>query len=211
MARVGRLVKEAIVTELGEQLSQRPNFFVTAVNRLSAPDADALRLKLSASQARLFLVNRRLGLRAVEPLKITGLSELLDGSIGLILSGGDVLPTAKLIVEFRKSHEERVAVKGAVIDGQLLDSKRVEELASLPPKPILLAQVVATIEAPMADVIFTIERLIGDIAWLAEQAAEKKLTEAGTTPQAGSPKEIPNATGGGTETTTTTEPTKEGT
>ena len=107
-------------------------------------------------------------------MNITGLQELLKGSVGLVLAGGDVLPIAKLIVEFRKSHEEQVAVKGAVIDGQLLDPSTVEALANLPPKPVLLAQVVATIESPLADLIFTVERLIGDLAWTVEQLAEKK-------------------------------------
>ena len=111
---------------------------------------------------------------------MAGLKELLEGSIGLVLSGDDVLQTAKLIVEFRKTHEEQLSVRGAVIDGQLLDQSRVEQLAQLPPKPVLLAQVVATIESPIADLIFTIERLIGDIAWIAEQAVAKKPAEAPT-------------------------------
>jgi len=184
MAKVGRMVKEVSVEELCTQLAERPNFFVTAVIRLPAPAADLLRQRLSTSQARLVVVKRRLGLRAAERLKISGLADLLEGSVGLVLSGEDPLVTAKLIVGFRKDHEEALAVRGAVIDGRLLDPAHVEELAQLPPKPMLLVQLVATIESPMADVIFTLERLIGDVAWLAEQAAAKKPAEA---PQAAPP------------------------
>ena len=172
MAKVGRLVKESTVQEVGAQLSARPNFFVTAVNRLPASEADALRQKLYASQAHLVVVKRRLGQRALQALNIAGLAELLEGSVGLVLSGDDTLHTAKLIVEFRKTHEDRLTVRGAVIDGQLLDQQRVEQLAQLPPKPVLLAELVATIESPMADVIFTIERLIDDLAWTIERTAE---------------------------------------
>jgi len=178
MAKVGRLVKESTVREMSTQLSERPNFFVMTVNRLPASDADIFRQKLYASQARLVVVNRRLGQRALQPLNIAGLAELLEGSVGLVLSGGDTLQTAKLIVEFRKTHEDEFAVRGAVIDGQLLDKGTVEQLASLPPKPVLLAQLVATIESPMANLIFTIEQLIGDLAWTIEQSAAKKPSEA---------------------------------
>ena len=178
MASVGRLVKESMVEEISTELSKRPDFFVTAVNRLPASEADLFRRKLSASQARLVVIKRRLGRRAIESLKLSGLAELLEGSVGLVLPGADVLPIAKLIVEFIKTHEEQVAVRGAVIDGQVLDKSRVEQLAHLPPKPVLLAQVVATIESPLADVIVTIERLIGDVAWTAEQAAAKKSLPA---------------------------------
>ena len=181
MASVGRMVKESMVEELSTELSKYPDFFVTTVNRLPASEADLFRRKLSVSQARLVVIKRRLGRRAIESLKLSGLAELLEGSVGLVLPGEDVLPIAKLIVEFIRTHEEQVAVRGAVIDGQVLDKSRVEQLANLPPKPVLLAQVVVTIESPLADVIFTLERLIGDVAWLAEQVAAKKpATEAGT-------------------------------
>ena len=178
MARVGRMVKEAGVEELATALASRPNFFIAGVNRLPASDADAFRKQLVTSQARLVVVKRRLGRRAVERLKIDGLLSLFEGSVGFVLAGNDPLLAAKLLVEFRKAHEERLSVRGAVIDGQLLDPRRVEELAQLPPRPALLAQVVMTLEAPLADVIFTLERLIGDIAWLAEQAAAAKPAPA---------------------------------
>ena len=205
------MVKESMVAELSSRLSKQPNFFVTTINRLPAIEADALRKKLHASQARVVVTTRRLGLRAIERLGIAGLSDLFQGSVALVLTGEDVLPTAKTIVEFRKAHEERLAVRGAVVDGRLLDQRTVEELASLPPKPVLLAHVVTTIEAPIAEVIFTVERLIGDLAWVVEQAAEKKpATETGTTATAvvgeGSPEDGVRGT-----TKTTTEPTKEGT
>ena len=174
MASVGRMVKESMVQEIASRFSEQPNFFIAALLRLPAAEADALRHKLSASAAHLVVIKRRLGLLATQPLKIPGLAELLEGSVGFVLAGDDFLQTAKLLVEFRKAHENQVALRGAVIDGRLLDLARVEELAQLPPKPILLAQVVATIESPIADLIWMIEQLIGDLSWIAEQAAVKR-------------------------------------
>ena len=183
MASVGRMVKESIVEECSSEIAKWPNFFVTSITRLPAPDADALRQRLDSSQARLIVINRRLGRRAVESLNIHGLAELLEGSVGIVLAGDDALSAAKLIVEFRKAHEAHLEVRGGVADGRLLDQRRVEELASLPPKPVLLAQLVATIEALLADLIMTIERLIGDVAWIAEQAAAKKPALSAPTTQ----------------------------
>lgn len=174
MTSVGRAVKESMVETLGGHMTERPNLFLTAVNRLPAPEADQLRQKLHASKARLVMMKRRLGQRAIEPLKVAGLAELLEGSIGFVLAGGDTLPLAKLLVDFQKTHEERLVIRGALIDGQLLDRRHVEQLASLPPRPALLTHVVFTVEAPLADVIVTIERLIGDLMWNLEQAAATK-------------------------------------
>jgi len=187
MAKAGQIVKESSVSEIASRLSEGPNFFITAVNRLPSVDTDAFRQKLFTSKSRLLMIKRRLGKRAVEPLKIAGLAELLEGSVGLVFSGDDPLQTAKLIVDFRKTREERLMVLGAVIDGQLLDKARVEQLAALPPKPVLLAQVVFTVESPLSDVIFMLEQLIGDVAWLAEQAAAAKPAEPTKAAEAAQP------------------------
>ena len=198
MARVGRMVKESMVQEVASCFAERPNFFVTTFTRLSASEADSLRQQLHVSQGHLVVIKRRLGLLATQALKIQGLAELLEGSVGFVLAGGDILHTAKLLVEFRKTHENQLVLRGAVIDGRLLDLARVEELAHLPPKPVLLAQVVATIESPITDLIWTIEQLIGDLAWLVEQAAATKpATEAGTPPAGGVAEGSPDAAGGG--------------
>ena len=176
MAKVGRLVKESSVAEVTKRLSERPNFFIATMTRIPAPDADGFRRKLAASRSRLVMVKRRLGQRVIEPLKLPTLAEWLTGSVGFVLAGDDALQTAKMLVEFHKAHEEHMTLRGAVIDGQLLDASRVKQLAGLPPRPVLLAHVLGTIEAPLADVIFTIKRLIGDIAWVAEQAAQRPET-----------------------------------
>ena len=174
---VGRAVKESMVEELQAQLAERPNVFVTTVNRLKAAEADDLRKKLHASQARMVLVKRRLGKRTIERLHVAELAKQLEGSVGLIFVGNDVVPPAKLLVEFQKAHEQQLSVRAAVIEGQILDQARVSQLAQLPSRPVLLAEVLGTIEAPLSALIFTIEQLIGDIAWTLEQLAAKKPVE----------------------------------
>lgn len=217
MAKVGRMVKEVSVEEVASALAEQPNFFITTINRLTAPDSDLLRLKLHASKARLVMIKRRLGQRAMTGFNMPGLADRLEGSVGFVITQDDVLQVAKVLTDFRKTREEQLFVRGALIEGQLLDEARVQELAQLPSKPVLLAQVLATIEAPLADVIFTLERLIGDIAFAVEQLAEKKpktdATEQGASasatpaPAAASPDTPPMA--GGQEPANLNSPTNE--
>ena len=182
MASIGRMVKESIVRDATSGLTQNSNLFIASVNRLPASEANLFRQKLSGSQARLIMIKRRLGKKALESLKITGFDELLKGSVGFIIpTGVDVLPAAKVLVEFGKAHEEQMSIQGGQVEGQMLDAKAIKALAELPSKPVLLAQVLGTIEAPIADVIFTIERLIGDLAWIAEEASKAKPAAAAAT------------------------------
>ena len=174
MATVGQTVKSEIVRELSALLSKRSNVFITAVSSLSAPETDLLRRNLNEPHSQLVRVQRTLGLRVLSSLAVAGTGDLLEGPIGLVFSGDDVVLTAKRLVEFRKTHEEQLAIRGAIIEGQLLDRQKVEYLAHLPARVVLLTQVLATIESPLADVIFTLERLIGDVVGVIEQAATKK-------------------------------------
>lgn len=175
MASIGRMVKESIVRDATSGLTQQSNLFIASVNRLPASEANIFRQKLSGSQARLVMIKRRLGKQALASLKITGFDDLLKGSVGFIIPmGDDVLQVAKALVEFGKAHEEQMSIQGGQIEGQMLDAKGIKALADLPAKPVLLAQVLGTLEAPIADVIFTIERLIGDLAWIAEEAGKAK-------------------------------------
>lgn len=174
MAQVGRLAKESMVQELAAQLKARPNVFVAGVGRLSAVEADTLRKQLHGMQARVLMIKRRLGLQGLAALKINGgISQLLDGSVALVFPGEDLIPAAKLLAEFAKHDQQRLTVRGGLVDGQLLDARQFEEFAHLPSRPRLIAQLIGVMESPLADVVFTVERVLGDVAWILEEASQK--------------------------------------
>ena len=158
MAKVGRLVKDLLIKELSDALQQRPAFFVTTVQGLPATDADTLRKQLYGMQSRMVMIKRTLGLRGLSALNLSGASELLAGSVALVLPGEDMFPAAKLLVEFAKASADKLVIRGAWVDGQLLDKQRLEEFANLPPKPQLIAQVIGGVESPMAGLVLTIEK-----------------------------------------------------
>ncbi len=179
MAKVGRLAKELMMQELTDALKERPNFFITNVGALQAEDTNRLRKRLRGLDARLLVMKRRLGARGLTGASLDGeTTALLTGSIGLVLPREDVVEIAKLVVEFAKSSQEKFSVRGGWIDGQLLSQQRVEELAALPSKLVLIAQLIAAIEGPMSNVVFTLERVLGDVAWVLEEASKSaKVTQ----------------------------------
>ncbi len=177
MPSVGRVVKERMVEELATRVGES-HVLVTSVSRLSAAEADALRQKLRSSRARLIMMKRRLGLRTLERLNLAALGSLLEGTVGFVVTAGEATPIAKELIDFSKAHENQLQVRGGWVDGQLLDSTQVEALAQLPPKPMLLADVIATLESPLAGLIFTIEQVVGDMIWVVEQRAGQAPAQA---------------------------------
>lgn len=183
MAKIGRLVKDLAVQELAAALKERPNFFITGVAGLPVVEADTLRKRLRGAQATVMMVKRRLGLRGVSSMEhADGLKEFFTGSVAFVFPGEDIIPAAKLLVEFAKSSQDKLTVRGGLVEGQVLDKKRIEQLASLPSKPQLIAEVIGAIESPIVDLIFTVERVLGDVAWVLEEAAKTRPQAADSAP-----------------------------
>ncbi len=173
MAKAGRLVKELMVRELTKALSDQPNFFVASLGPLQAPEADVLRKRLRRVQARLFMVKRTLGLRGIAALQLDGeAADLFAQSSVLVLPGEEVIPAAKLLMEFVKENQEKLTIRGGVVEGRLLDAKRLRDVAELPPKPQLIAQLIFAIESPLTDVVWTLERVLGEVALVLEEASK---------------------------------------
>ena len=180
MAQAGKLLKEAMARELRDELGRRPNFVVTSLGGLQAVEADALRKQLSTVKARMLMVKRTIGARVLSGLEGNGkTSELLAGSVVLVLSEQDAGPAAKILSRFAKSHEGKLAVRGGWVEGRLLDAAAMEELASLAPKPQLIAQLIGTLESPVTDLIFTIEAIPSELVWILEEASKKVKPQEG--------------------------------
>jgi large subunit ribosomal protein L10 len=186
MAKAGRLVKDLIVQELKRALKQSPSFFVASLGNLKAVEADALRKQLRPVQATLRVVRRTLGLQGVLPFQLNGAAtrELFAGSVVFVLPSGEIIPAAKVVVQFAKAKEGKLLIRGGIVEGQLLGRAAFEEFASLPPRPQLVAQVVGAIEAPIAELIGCLEAFLGELAWILE-AASKKRTAESSQPSAG--------------------------
>ncbi len=106
----------------------------------------------------------------------------------LVLTEEDAGPAAKILAQFAKSKEGKLAVRGGWVEGRLLNAAGMDELASLPPKLQLLAQLIGTLESPITELIFTIEGVCSDVVWVLEEASKKtgSTGATGSTAQEGS-------------------------
>jgi large subunit ribosomal protein L10 len=77
------------------------------------------------------------------------LDATLRGMTGVAWSFEDPSAAAKVVKAFRKDNE-KLKVKGGLVEGQLLDGKGVEDqLATMPGKQELRATLLATLQAPL--------------------------------------------------------------
>jgi len=78
------------------------------------------------------------------------------------------------LMEFARTHNNMPAVKGGFIDGAVLNADQVQKVASLPPKTVLVAQIMGLVNAPMQGVVSTIHAVMTSLAVAADEIRKQK-------------------------------------
>ncbi len=78
-----------------------------------------------------------------------------------------------MLVEFAKENEKPL-VKAGLVGDKLYNADEVKQLASLPPRDVLLAQVLGTITAPLSQFLGAVDALLASPARLAGALEEKQ-------------------------------------
>ena len=85
---------------------------------------------------------------AFQEAGIEGLEEHLHGATAIAYSESGYADAPKILSDYAKDNEN-FAVKAGFIDGGSVDAKSIDELAKLPPKEVLVAQVLGGLNGPI--------------------------------------------------------------
>jgi len=144
--------KEEAVQELRERLAQSQNLFFTDFAGLTVEEITNLRGKLRKDGNTYSVVKNTLFKIAAGDELASKVEQFLAGPTGIVFAGNDPVGPAKAIKEFADD-SKKLGIKAAFIDGQLVDAKQVNALASLPPRIELLAKLVGSLASPMRGLV----------------------------------------------------------
>ena len=133
-----------------------------------------LRDKLREQDARMKVV-RNAFVRVISEEKEWGLSQL-SGSTAMVAGQGDVSAVAKLLKQFAKDNEKG-EVKSGVMGDRVLSGAEVMAIADLPPREVLLAQLLGTMNAPMGQLVGVMNQKVASLVYVLKAAADKKAAE----------------------------------
>jgi len=146
--------KQETVDSLAELLKKSNAVFITEYRGLSVTKISECRRNIRKAGGEMKVCKNTLMRIALSKCGITPASELDSGPNAYVLSYGDVAAVAKAIRDFSKEKgNEALVVKGAIFEGKVLTQAQVFALADLPPRDVLIAQVVRTIAAPLQGLV----------------------------------------------------------
>lgn len=100
-------------------------------------------------------------------------NEFLKGPSAIAFGYDDPVQAAKITSEFAKENE-KLEIKAGIVDGKVIDVQGVKDLASLPSREVLVAQVLGGFNAPIQGFANVLQGSIRSLATVLNAIAEEK-------------------------------------
>jgi len=155
--------KQAIVASLTEKLQNAAAGVLVDYKGITVAEDTALRAELRKNNVEYAVVKNTLLRFAVNNCGMSELDEQLNGTTSLAICNDDPVAPARVINDFAKKLNGKFEIKGGFMDGKVMPLSEVMALANIPPLPVLQAQVLGTMLAP-----------ISGLACVLKQIAEKQ-------------------------------------
>jgi large subunit ribosomal protein L10 len=152
-----RAEKEQLVNDLRDKLQGAKSLYYTDFTGLNVKRMTELRRRLKREGIDYVVIKNTLALRAVNESGLVG--ERLKGPTGLVM-GRDPVAAARVLTDFAKEFEQKPAVKGGLLEGKAVDAAQVKQLASLPTREQMLADLGAGLQSPMAAFVGALNGLL---------------------------------------------------
>ena len=140
--------KEKIINALADSLSKCSIAIVTDYRGLTAKEMVRLRRQLRDNGIQYHVAKNTLTKFAAEKSGRKQLETLLSGPLAMAFGFDDVVKPAKVLSDFIRSSGVSLQIKGGLLGTQLLSAKEVIDLASIPPREVLVSRLVGQLATP---------------------------------------------------------------
>lgn len=171
--------KELEISAIKEKLEKASSIYLTDFSGLTVETTNEFRDELYNAKVDYKVLKNTLFKKALAggDSKFAGkadmLSEYLKGPTGVIFTYEDPVAPAKIIKKFYDKGE-KPKLKVALVEDVAYDSKKLNDLASLPTKPEIISSIIGSLHAPISGIVNSINAVIRDLASIIEEAAKKK-------------------------------------
>jgi len=163
---------------------------------LKVKEIQELRKKLRASGGEIHVLKNTLFRLAAGEDVSKMPEEMHNGPTAVAFIFSNESECTKTLLDFAQS-SKKLAVKGGFFGGKAMSAKEVEALSKLPPRDVLIAQVIGAIAAPLTSLVGVIEALYADpirvIGAVADKVAEGAPAPAPAVEAAAVVEEAPSA------------------
>ncbi len=166
--------KEALVAEVADKIKRSKALVFANFKGVSVKNITAIRRELRKSGSSWQVLKKTLLNIALKNAGVEVDARALDGQVGVAFSQDEVA-AAKVIADFQKANKDvTLTIEGGALGAKSLTANEVKALAKLPSQDELRAQLVGTLQAPIAGFVRTLSANLSGLVQVLKAIEEKK-------------------------------------
>jgi large subunit ribosomal protein L10 len=175
--------KANIVSDLSKELKDSSFVLVTDYQHMKVDDFSELRKRLAAAGAEVHVVKNSFLKRAMADSGLAAANGELTGQTAVVTGAKDVAPVAKILKTFATEFKKAM-LKLGFIDQAQVPTKQIEQIADLPAREVVMAQLLGLMQAPATRLARMLNEPASSLARLLKAKSEKEGPSAAETPAA---------------------------
>lgn len=167
--------KVEAVAEVRELLEGANGVFAVDFSGLTVANAIRLRREFKKAGVRYKVAKNTLVKRALKDAG--GYDTVLDrfvGQLGIAIGYDDPAAPARVLKEFIDPKVDIPKLSFAVIEGDLFEGSKLNELAAMPSRKEMIASIMGALNAPASGIVGAINAVMRDLASVIEEVAKSK-------------------------------------
>lgn len=165
--------KSLLLDEIKTKINGSQALVLARYKKLEPNKAAGFRADLAKTGGSLSVVKKRIFLKAAENAGFSIDAALLDGHIAVVFVEQDLITTTKTIYQFCQANEQVMEVIGGRYEGAFCSAHDVEQISKLPSKDEMRAQLLGTLEAPLAQTLAVLEALLTSTIYCLENKSQQ--------------------------------------
>ncbi len=170
---MSKALKKLIVEELVTDYRDKKNLVLVNFKGINAQQTNVLKKDLSEENINARVVKNSLAAIAFKEIGIAELGEMLEAPTVVATNDDDPVALAKTLKKCSKEIEG-FDIVGGWVDGELMSIDDISTLASIPPREVVLTQIVCAINAPMVQMANVFNATANNLCQVLNAIKEKK-------------------------------------
>lgn len=169
-------MKTQLVEEIKEKIENAQSIVIVNYRGLNVSEVTELRANFREAGVDYKVYKNTMMRRAFAELGFSELDEILKGPSAVAFSMEDAVAGAKVASNFSADHE-KLEIKSGIVDGKIISVEEVKDLAKLPSREVLVAQVLGGLNAPIQGLANVLTGNLKGLAVVLQAIADKKEQE----------------------------------